>query len=401
MSTVLYSPKDITVLLDTLQKENYNYFEYLCLEMCSIMEAKLQKYINEISCPDTSAMAEARKRQENLAKPPHSLGKLEDISVKIAGMTGKIFNRANKRRVIVFSADNGIAQEGVASAPQSVTLAQTINFTRGLTGVAVIAKHFNTDLDVIDIGILSDFSCPGVRNKKIAHGTRNFSKEHAMTREECIRAMITGVESVIRAKDEGFEIIGVGEMGIGNTSTSSAVLSALLGLPAEDTVSRGGGINDASYLRKKQLIDDALMRWQPDPSDPVDVVSKVGGFDIAAMCGAFLGAAWVKMPVVIDGFISAVAALCAYRLNPLCAHYMISSHASREKGYLLAMREMGLEPMLNLDMRLGEGSGCPIAFEIVSAALSVIQNMATFEEAAIDDGYLDEIRENKSYQGEA
>ncbi|MBR6766470.1 MAG: nicotinate-nucleotide--dimethylbenzimidazole phosphoribosyltransferase [Clostridia bacterium] len=369
--------------------------------MYTAMEAKLQKYIIGISGPDTSAMERAAARQNSLAKPPHSLGKLEDISIKIAGMTGHIFNRTDKRRVIVFSSDNGIAEEGVASAPQSVTLAQTINFTRGLTGVAVIAKHFNTELDVIDMGILSDFTCPGVRNMKIAHGTKNFAREHAMTREECVRAMLTGIEAAIRARDEGIEIIGVGEMGIGNTSTSSAVLSALLGLSAEDTVSRGGGINDVSYERKKRLIDDALMRWQPDPKDPIDVLSKVGGFDIAAMCGAFIGAAFVRMPVVVDGFISAVAAMCACRLQPLCTAFMIPSHASCEKGYMLAMNEIGLEPMLNLDMRLGEGSGCPIAFEIVSASLSVIRNMATFEEASIDDGYLDEIRENKSYQGEA
>lgn len=364
------------------------------------MEVKLQKYIHEIHGADNSAMENALKRQQSLAKPPHSLGKLEDISVKIAGITGSVFNQADKRRVLVFSSDNGIAEEGVASAPQSVTLAQTINFTRGLTGVAVIAKHFNTELDVIDMGILTDFNCPGVRNAKIAHGTKNFAKEPAMSRDECIKAMLTGVEAAIRARDEGIDIIGIGEMGIGNTSTSSAVLSALLNLPAEDTVSRGGGINDASYIRKKQLIDDAIARYQPDAADPIDVIAKVGGFDIAAMCGAFIGAAWVRMPVVIDGFISAVAALCAYRINPLCACFMISSHASREKGYMLAMREMNLTPMLDMDMRLGEGSGCPIAFEIVSCGLSVIKNMATFEEAAIDDGYLDEIRENKAYQGE-
>ncbi|MBE5772862.1 MAG: nicotinate-nucleotide--dimethylbenzimidazole phosphoribosyltransferase [Clostridiales bacterium] len=365
------------------------------------MENIFCKYIDEIKGPDASAMQAALNRQESLAKPPHSLGKLEDISVKFAGITGKVFNSADKRRVIVFSADNGICEEGVASAPQSVTLAQTINFTRGLTGVAVIAKHFNTDLDVIDMGILSDFSCPGVRNEKIAHGTKNFSKEPAMTREECVRAMMTGVNAALRARDEGIEIFGVGEMGIGNTSTSSAVLSVILNLPAEDTVSRGGGINDASYIRKKTLIDSAIALHRPDPADPIDVIAKVGGFDIAAMCGAYIGAAWARMPVVVDGFISAVAALCAYRLNPLCAHFMIPSHASREKGYMLAMNEMGLAPMLNMDMRLGEGSGCPIAFEIVSCALSVIKNMATFEEAAIDDGYLQEIRENKAFQGEA
>ena len=365
------------------------------------MEQSIQEYISGINAPDREAMDAALKRQESLAKPPHSLGKLEDLSVKLAGMTGRLFNPVNRRRVLIFASDNGIVEEGVASCPQSVTLSQTINFTRGLTGVAVLAKHFNTGLDVMDVGINADFHQAGVRDCKIAHGTKNFAKEPAMSREQALRALQIGIDAAKRAKDDGIQIIGVGEMGIGNTSTSSAVLSTLLGIPARDTVSRGAGINDAAYARKIALIDEAIARWQPDPSDPIDVLSKVGGFDLAAMCGAFIGAAHARIPVVIDGFISAVAALCAFRLNPLCADYMIPSHASAEKGYRLAMEAMGLEPMLLMNMRLGEGSGCPIAFELVAASQSVIRNMATFEEAAIDDGYLTEIRGNKVYQGEA
>ena len=356
------------------------------------MEQFLQETLNQIREPDREAMAQALARQESLAKPPHSLGKLEDISVKLAGMTGRLYNPVDRRRVLIFASDNGIVEEGVASCPQSVTLSQTINFTRGLTGVAVLARHFHTELDVMDVGINADFHQTGVRDVKIAHGTRNFAKEHAMSREQADRALQI---------DEGVQIIGVGEMGIGNTSTSSAVLSTLLGLPARQTVSRGAGINDDAYARKIALIDEAIARWQPDPADPVDVLMKVGGFDLAAMCGAFLGAAAARMPAVIDGFISAVAALCAYKLNPLAAAYMIPSHASAEKGYRLAMEAIGLEPMLLMNMRLGEGSGCPIAFELVAASQSVIRNMATFEEAAIDDGYLEEIRGNKTFLGEA
>lgn len=361
----------------------------------------MQDIIHSIAPLDAAAMAAARARQDSLAKPPHSLGKLEDISVKLSGITGEMFNPMERRRVLIFASDNGIAHEGVASAPQSVTLAQTINFTRGLTGVAVLAKHFNTELDVMDVGIDADFAQPGVRDFKIAHGTKNFAQEPAMSRDECLRAMMIGVEAAKRAKAEGIQVIGIGEMGIGNTSTSSAVLSVLLDLPAIETVSRGGGINDESYRRKVRLIDEAIARYRPDRSDPIDVMTKVGGFDIAAMCGAFLGAAAMRLPVVIDGFISAVAALCAHRLNPLSAQYMFSSHMSREKGYMLAMRDMGLEPILNLDMRLGEGSGCPIAFEIMAAAETVISDMATFDEAAINDDYLEEIRLNKRYLGEA
>ena len=365
------------------------------------MEQFLQETLNNIRKPDQDAMAQALARQESLAKPPHSLGKLEDISVKLAGMTGRLYNPVDRRRVLIFASDNGIVEEGVASCPQSVTLSQTINFTRGLTGVAVLARHFHTELDVMDVGINADFHQTGVRDVKIAHGTRNFAKEHAMSREQADRALQIGIEAARRAADEGVQIIGVGEMGIGNTSTSSAVLSTLLGLPARQTVSRGAGINDDAYARKIALIDEAIARWQPDPADPVDVLMKVGGFDLAAMCGAFLGAAAARMPAVIDGFISAVAALCAYKLNPLAAAYTIPSHASAEKGYRLAMEAIGLEPMLLMNMRLGEGSGCPIAFELVAASQSVIRNMATFEEAAIDDGYLAEIRGNKTFLGEA
>ena len=365
------------------------------------MEQFLQETLNQIREPDREAMAQALARQESLAKPPHSLGKLEDISVKLAGMTGRIYNPVDRRRVLIFASDNGIVEEGVASCPQSVTLSQTINFTRGLTGVAVLARHFHTELDVMDVGINADFHQSGVRDVKIAHGTQNFAKTHAMSREQADRALQIGIEAARRAAGDGIQIIGVGEMGIGNTSTSSAVLSTLLGLPARQTVSRGAGINNDAYARKIALIDEAIARWQPDPADPVDVLMKVGGFDLAAMCGAFLGAAAARLPAVIDGFISAVAALCAYRLCPRSAGYMFPSHASREAGYMLAMNAMGLEPMLNLDMRLGEGSGCPIAFEIMAAAHSVIRNMATFEEAAINDDYLAEIRPNKRYQGEA
>lgn len=362
------------------------------------MQALIRETLHRITPPDEAAMEMARAHQETLAKPPHSLGTLEDISVQIAGLTGKVFNRAERRRVIVFASDNGVVEEGVASAPQSVTLAQTINISRGLTGVGVIAKHYHTELDVIDLGVNADFEYPGVLNEKIAFGTKNFAREPAMTRAQAERAMAIGISAVDRAARDGIQILGAGEMGIGNTSTSSAVLSALLNLPAEETVSRGGGVNDAGFLHKKEIIDSAIARMKPDPNDPVDVLSKVGGFDLCGMTGAFLAAAANRIPIVIDGFISVVAALCAVRIAPECKCAMIPSHASMERGYAHAIRALDLVPALNLHMRLGEGSGCPIMFEIVSAALDVMENMATFEQAAIDDGYLNEIRSNERYQ---
>ena len=358
----------------------------------------MNPYEIDIPTLDEKVMKGAWARQDALAKPPRSLGVMEEISVRFAGMTGKRYNDAKRRRILIFAADNGVVEEGVTSAPQSVTLAQTINFTRGLTGVAVLAKHYNTELKVVDVGVNARFQQPGVIDRKIAMGTRNLAKEHAMTREQALEALNIGYEMAAQAAADGVEILGIGEMGIGNTTTSSAILSCLLNLPAEETTGRGGGVNDAGFARKKEIIDSAIARWKPDPKDVVDVLSKVGGFDIAAMCGAFLGAAANRLPVVIDGYISAVAALCAYRIRPASSNYFFGSHISCERGYLLAMNEMGVKPMFQLEMRLGEGSGCPIAFEVIDGALSVLKNMATFDEARIDDGYLSEIRSDAHLQ---
>ena len=347
---------------------------------------------------DAQMMEAAEARQLSLAKPPKSLGVLEEISVRFAGMTGKLYNDAKRRRILIFSADNGVVAEGVTSAPQSVTLAQTINFVRGLTGVAVLAKHYHTEIQVYDVGINAEFHQPGVIDKKIAMGTRNLAVEPAMTREQALAAIETGFEAAERAKAEGVEILGIGEMGIGNTTTSSAILSCLLNLPAEETTGRGGGVNDQGFARKKEVIDGAIALHRPDPADVVDVLAKVGGFDIAAMCGAFLGAAANRIPVVIDGYISVVAALCAARIRPESRNYMFASHISCERGYALAIEELGIKPMFQLEMRLGEGSGCPIAFEVIDGALTVLKDMATFDEARIDDGYLGEIRSDAHLQ---
>jgi nicotinate-nucleotide--dimethylbenzimidazole phosphoribosyltransferase len=356
------------------------------------LEDFLKDIIAGIAPLNASAMEAARARQDELAKPPRSLGRLEDISVRFSGIVGSIAGAAKKRRVLIFSADNGVVEEGVASAPQSITLMQTINFTRGLTGVATLARHFHTELHVVDVGVNADFDCPGVENRKIAHGTKNIAREAAMTRDEALLAIRICVETAEKAKRDGIEIVGVGEMGIGNTTTSSAVLSCLTGLPPDQTVGRGGGVNDEGFARKRAIVTDAIARERPDPGDPVDALAKVGGFDLAAMTGAYLGAARARLPVVIDGYISAVAALCAFRLCPKSANYMFASHASYEAGYARAMEALGLAPMFELEMRLGEGSGCPIAFEVIDASLTVLREMGTFSEARIDDGYLREIR---------
>lgn len=353
---------------------------------------QLNGIINEIKDVNEEIIAEADKRMISLAKPLKSLGKLEEMSIKLSGITGKIKNNINKRAIIIMCADNGVVEEGVASSPQSVTLAQTINFTKGLTGVAVLAKANNAELMVVDVGINYDFEHPKVINKKIRKSTYNMAKGPAMSYDEAVKAILIGIECVKGAKNSGYEILGVGEMGIGNTSTSSAILSALTDINVEEVVGRGAGITDEAFEKKKKVIKTSIEINNPIKEDPIDVVSKVGGFDIAAMAGVFLGASYYKIPVVIDGFISVVAALVAFRLNPKAKEYMFTSHDSKELGFKVAMKELGLSPILNLDMGLGEGSGCPLAFSIIDSACAVMNNMATFEEAEIDDSYLDELK---------
>jgi len=360
-------------------------------------EIELQKYINMVSPADSEAMNEAEKRQAQLAKPPGSLGKLESISIQIAGITGSVHNTINKKRVLVFAADNGVWDEGVASSPQFVTMAQTVNLTKGLTGCGTLCGHFGVELQVWDMGVKLPYRCDAVINRSIAKGTRNLYIEPAMTREQAVRAIMTGIEAASQAHADSIDILGIGEMGICNTTTSSAVLAALTGSDALAVTGRGGGITDAAFAKKKQVVDGALALHKPDRNDPIDVLTKVGGFDLAAMCGAFIGAAVYRIPVVVDGFISIVAALCAVRLCPSVRDYLIPSHESYEKGYLLACKELKFEAYLNLGMRLGEGSGCPIAFEVVSAACAVLDHMATFAEAEINDDYLDDIREKDSF----
>ena len=354
----------------------------------------LTVYLSGIQPLDASAMAQARERQAQLAKPPGSLGRLEELSVQLAGITGKVHNKIEKKHLLVFAADNGVVEEGVSSAPQSVTLMQTINLTRHKTGASTLCKHFGCEITVCDVGVNADIKEPKVLNRKLAYGTRNIVHGPAMPREQAVQAILTGMEL---AKSTDADVFGIGEMGIGNTTTSSAVLSVLMDADVDAVTGRGGGITDQSFLKKKQVIKDAIAINQPDKNDVIDVLAKVGGFDIAAMCGGFIGAAMTRRPVVIDGFISAVAALCAYRLYPDVRGYLIPSHASYEIGYKLAMDAMELQPLFLLGMRLGEGSGCPLAFEILDAACAIINDMATFDQAGIDDGYLDEIREGDKF----
>lgn len=358
------------------------------------MQKELDALVREVLPLDRGAMTAAKAYQARLAKPPGSLGRLEEISIQLAGITGQVHNALNKKQLLVFAADNGVVAEGVSSAPQSVTKQQTINLMRGKTGAAVLAKHFGCGLTVCDVGVNADIYESAVLNRKIAYGTQNICTGPAMTREQTLQAILTGAE-IARTVDA--DVIGVGEMGIGNTTTSSAVLAVLLGADVEAVTGRGGGITEESFRKKKAVIRTAIEVNRPDRDDVVGVLSKVGGFDLAAMCGAFLGAAAARRPAVIDGLISAAAALCAVRLCPNVRGYLVPSHASFEIGYRLAMEAMDLRPLFDLGMRLGEGSGCPLAFQVLDAACAVINDMATFDEAGINDDYLDEIRRGDQF----
>ena len=358
------------------------------------MQKELDALVRAVAPLDRGAMTAAEEYQARLAKPPGSLGRLEEISIQLAGITGRVHNALNKKQLLVFAADNGVVAEGVSSAPQSVTKQQTINLMRGKTGAAVLAKHFGCGLTVCDVGVNADIFESTVLNRKIAYGTQNICTGPAMTREQTLQAILTGAE-IARTVDA--DVIGVGEMGIGNTTTSSAVLAVLLGADVEAVTGRGGGITEESFRKKKAVIRTAIEVNRPDRDDVVGVLSKVGGFDLAAMCGAFLGAAAARRPAVIDGLISAAAALCAVRLCPNVHGYLVPSHASFEIGYRLAMEAMDLRPLFDLGMRLGEGSGCPLAFQVLDAACAVINDMATFDEAGINDDYLDEIRRGDQF----
>lgn len=358
------------------------------------MQKELDALVREVLPLDRGTMTAAEEYQARLAKPPGSLGRLEEISIQLAGITGRVHNALNKKQLLVFAADNGVVAEGVSSAPQSVTKQQTINLMRGKTGAAVLAKHFGCGLTVCDVGVNADIYESAVLNRKIAYGTQNICTGPAMTREQTLQAILTGAE-IARTVDA--DVIGAGEMGIGNTTTSSAVLAVLLGTDVEAVTGRGGGITEESFRKKKAVIRTAIEVNRPDRDDVVGVLSKVGGFDLAAMCGAFLGAAAARRPAVIDGLISAAAALCAVRLCPNVRGYLVPSHASFEIGYRLAMEAMDLRPLFDLGMRLGEGSGCPLAFQVLDAACAVINDMATFDEAGINDDYLDEIRRGDQF----
>jgi nicotinate-nucleotide--dimethylbenzimidazole phosphoribosyltransferase len=342
---------------------------------------------------DKEAMKEAWERLDSLTKPIGSLGELENIIARMAGITGKVHNKINKKNVVIMCSDNGVEEEGVSNCPKSVTATVTNNFTKEITGVYVLSKFVGSDITIVDVGVDAEFNNLKIIDRKVAYGTMNMMKGPAMTREQTIKAMEVGIGIIDDLVKEGYDLFGTGEMGVGNTATSAAILSVLSGLEVGLSVGKGSGITEEQFIKKKSVVTKAIEVNKPDKNDVIDVLSKVGGFDIAGLCGCFLAAAKNRVPIVIDGFISGAAALCAYKLNPLVKEYIFSSHLSAEPGAAFVMKEIGLKPMLNLNMRLGEGSGCPLAFNIIEAALFTMDNMGTFEEASLDSKKYIDIRD--------
>lgn len=330
------------------------------------------------------AMHSAKNKLDILTKPLGSLGKLEEIVQRIAGITGNSEPVIDKKAIIIMCADNGVVEEGVSSCPKSVTATVTKNFTRGITGVNVFSRLSKADIVIVDIGVDDDIKNPMIINRKIRKNTWNIVKGPAMEKHEAEQAINTGIEIVRQQKEQGVKLLGTGEMGIGNTTTSSAVSSVLLGHSPEDMIGIGSGLSKDALINKVEVVKRAIEFNKPYAQDPIDVLAKVGGFDIAGLTGCFIGAAMYRIPIIIDGFISAAAALTAVKLNPHVKDFIFTSHGSAEPGNRLIMKALGMEPMLNLNMRLGEGTGAALAFQLFDAAFAAYYQMGTFDDAQIE-----------------
>lgn len=344
----------------------------------------LTKLLETIRSLDENAMESARLHWDAIAKPLHSLGRLEDMIVQLAGICENPVPAPRKKAVLIFCADNGIVAEGVTQTTQDVTAAVTQNFAKGIASVNALSRICGAEVFPVDIGVAQALDCPGVLNRKVAFGTQNFAHGPAMRRDEAEQAVCTGIDLVQEKAAEGYNLIVTGEMGIGNTTTSSAVFSVLQGLPPEQVTGRGAGLSDAGLQHKIQVISRAVAALQPDPGDVLDVLSKVGGFDVCGMMGAFLGGAICRVPVLVDGFISAVAANCAVRLCPACRDYIFASHCSKEPAGKMALDALHLRAYLDCEMCLGEGTGGVIAAKLFDFALAAYDEIAGFDAVGID-----------------
>jgi len=346
---------------------------------------KLSAAIAAVRQPDERAMAETQRRLDRLTKPPGSLGRLEELAVRLAGIAGTSELAIVRKAVVVMAGDHGVCEEGVSAFPQEVTGQMVLNFLNGGAAINVLAGQAGAEVVCVDVGVKAELDDDRLVSRKVRAGTGNIAREAAMTREEAVRALEVGIELAEELQARGVGMLATGEMGIGNTTPSAAVLAALGGLEPEEVVGRGTGVGDEGLARKRAAVAAALRTNRPDAGDPIDVLAKVGGLEIAGLAGLIVGAAARRLPVVIDGFIATVAALAACRLVPAAQAYLIPSHLSEERGHRLALRLLGLEPMLHLGMRLGEGTGAALCFPLADAAVQVLNKMATFDSAGVSE----------------
>lgn len=340
----------------------------------------LEETLEKIHPADKTAMEAALAHWNNIAMPLHSLGRLQDTVVRIAGMTGNARVDLKKKALVVMCADNGVVEEGVTQSGQEVNKIVAENFLKEKATASILCKKAGADIFPVDIGIATDST---ILQHKVMYGTKNMAKEPAMTREQAVAAIEVGIAKAEELHAQGYEILATGEMGIGNTTTSSAMTAVYLGLDVETVTGRGAGLSSHGLQRKIHAIKQAIAVNQPDPEDPLDVLAKVGGLDIAGMCGLFLGGAAQQMPVVMDGFISQVAALTAVRLVPECADYILASHVSEEPGANILLKTLEKDAFLTCGMRLGEGSGAVALFPILDFASDIYHKMSTFVQADI------------------
>jgi nicotinate-nucleotide--dimethylbenzimidazole phosphoribosyltransferase len=344
----------------------------------------LHKTLMKITAVNMELSSFAQKHLDNLTKPPGSLGRLEEFARRLVMITGDKSPVLDKKVIFTFAGDHGVTEEGVSAFPKEVTPQMVFNFLRGGAGINVLSRHAGAEVVVIDIGVDHDFGeVAGLINMKVVRGTKNFASGAAMTRAEAVKCIEAGISIADDYAKKGYRIFGTGEMGIGNTTPSSAIASVLTGRTVAEVTGKGTGISDESLKNKIRVIEKGIKLNDPDKSDAVDVLSKVGGAEIGGIAGIVLGAAANKIPVVIDGFISTAGALIAYCIEPKTADYMFSAHNSVEIGHKAMLEKMGLEPILDLNLRLGEGTGAALAMLLIEAGLKIYKEMATFGEAGV------------------
>jgi len=350
------------------------------------MPTSLDTILKEIKPLDSSAMAAAQSRQNSLTKPHGSLGRLEELSIQLAGIKGTASPKLEHKSIIVMAADHGVTAETVSLYPQEVTRQMVLNFLKGGAAINVLAGQIGARVIVVDMGVKSGFQpLPGLLCKMIDFGTQNMTQGPAMTRQQAIDSIEAGIQAVEAEMAKRVDIIGTGDMGIGNTTASSAVFAAISGKQPKKITGRGTGVGDRQLAHKIKVIERALSINKPNPKDPLDVLAKVGGFEIGGLVGVMLAGAAYRIPVVIDGFISGAAALIAVGLSPQAKDYLIAAHLSAEEGHELLLQFLGLRPLLNLNMRLGEGTGAVIGIFLADAAARTLSQMATFAQAGVSE----------------